>query len=184
MIQVVAHINLKDTQQRKEAFENWYEKLFPQVASFVRKQGGDLQDAQDVFQDALIILYEKSVADQLSVEVAYEAYLTGIAKHLWFRKSKADKKQMISSDEEIPFDVPEWKEATPTENTLLHLLEHAGKKCLELLHAIYYDKQPMEVISKAFGFSGAHSASVQKHKCIQKMRETVKAKSLQYGDFE
>ncbi|MCD8540720.1 MAG: hypothetical protein LRY55_13830 [Leadbetterella sp.] len=51
-------------------------------------------------------------------------------------------------------------ETTKT-NRLLHLLEVAGKKCIELLRAIYYDKLSMNEISQIHGFSNPHSASVQ-----------------------
>ena len=174
--------DLKCPQEREKIFGHLYEEVFPVVADLVSKQGGSLEDAKDVFQDALVIFYEKSVSGTLSIHLSDEAYLVGIVKHLWIRKFKADLR-LISLDR---FE----KEITPPEdvnnssnNLLLHLLEVTGKKCLELLKSIYYDKQSMDEISKAFGFSGAHSASVQKYKCIEKMKDTVKQKSLQYGDF-
>jgi hypothetical protein len=54
---------------------------------------------------------------------------------------------------------------------------------MELLHAFYYNRQSMDEITDRFGYSSAHSATVQKFKCLEKMRDTVKEKSLRYEDF-
>jgi hypothetical protein len=54
---------------------------------------------------------------------------------------------------------------------------------MELLSAFYYEKEDLQKLAQRFGFSGTRSATVQKFKCLEKVRETVKQKSLQYEDF-
>ncbi len=183
MTQPEISFDLRNPEQREQTFEYLYEVVFPVVAGIISKQGGSLSDAQDIFQDALVIFYEKSVSGQLSIHLSDEAYLVGIVKHLWIRKFKGNLK-LISLDQfEQEITLPENYFPTLNENKLLRLLEVTGRKCLELLKSIYYDKQSMDEVSRSFGFSGAHSASAQKYKCIEKMKDTVKQKSLQYGDF-
>jgi hypothetical protein len=41
----------------------------------------------------------------------------------------------------------------------------------------------MNEVSQLHGFSNPHSASVQKYKCIEKIKVMVKQKSLSYEDF-
>jgi hypothetical protein len=41
----------------------------------------------------------------------------------------------------------------------------------------------MKQIAQRFGLSGERSAAVQKHKCLEKVRNTVKEKALTYEDF-
>jgi len=52
-----------------------------------------------------------------------------------------------------------------------------------LLRAFYYDKLSMSKIANRFGFSSERSATVQKYKCLEKVRDLVKEKSLSYEDF-
>ena len=54
---------------------------------------------------------------------------------------------------------------------------------MELLKSFYYDELPLNDIAETYGFSGVRSATVQKYKCLEKVRETVKEKSLTYEDF-
>lgn len=151
-----------------------YEETFPAVSSFVAKMGGSADDAKDIFHDAIIIFFEKGI----EVDNA-PAYVVGIAKHLWARKYKHDRKN-IELDESI--EIPE-EEASPVVARLLRVLESAGKGCLDLLQAFYYEKRSAESIASEFKYSNAHSATVQKHKCLQKVRSFVKTKSLDYESF-
>jgi DNA-directed RNA polymerase specialized sigma24 family protein len=176
-------LNATCSQEREKTFMHLYEEVFPVVADLVSKQGGSLQDAKDIFQDALVIFYEKSVNGELRVTLSNEAYLVGIVKHLWIRKFKSGLRLISLDHFEREIILPEDAITTSFNNRLLRLLEVSGKKCLELLKSIYYDNQSMDEVSRTFGFSGAHSASAQKYKCLEKMKDTVKQKSLQYGDF-
>jgi predicted DNA-binding protein YlxM (UPF0122 family) len=53
-----------------------------------------------------------------------------------------------------------------------------GKKCLELLQAFYYEQRSMQEIAETFHYKTRHSASVQKHKCLEKVREELKTSSV------
>jgi len=178
-------LDLKDPLQREENFEYLYEQVFPVVADIVSKQGGSFQDAKDIFQDALIIFYEKSVDGELNVKLSNEAYIVGIAKHLWIKKFKS-KYRLLSLDaleKQITLPGDYFEPETIKTNRLLRLLEVAGKKCIELLRSIYYDKLSMNDVSRLHGLSNPHSASVQKYKCIEKIKVIVEQKSLNYEDF-
>lgn len=177
--------DLKDPQQREMRFEHLYEEAFPVVADIVSKQGGSFHDAKDIFQDALIIFYEKNVSGELNIKLSDEAYVVGIAKHLWIKKFKS-RYRLLSFDfleKEIRLPQDYFEMETKKTNRLLHLLEVAGKKCIELLRSIYYDKLSMNEVSKVHGFSNPHSASVQKYKCIEKIKVIVEQKSFNYEDF-
>ena len=158
-----------------------YKSAFPLVAKYVSKMGGGLDDAKDIFQDALVIYYEKIVAGNLNLKNADDQiYLLGIAKNLWLKKYREGKNDLPLSDQ---FDVADEQDYSLSENKLTHYLQTAGKKCMELLSAFYYNKLPMKEIAGLFGFTGERSATVQKYKCLEKVRETVKENALAYEDF-
>lgn len=163
-------------------FEALYEQAFPAVARFVRSRRGTLDDAFDIFHDALVIFHEKTESG-FAVHTSPEAYVLGIAKHLWLRKFSKESRWVSLTDAEKTMILPDDYFPQVDDIRLLRFLEHAGKRCLELLHAVYYEKQSMETIARAFGFGSSRSATVQKFKCLEKVRDTVKQKSLQYEDF-
>lgn len=176
--------------QREGQIFALYKSTFPAVAKFVSKRGGTFEQAKDIFQDALVIWYEKAemVCEdtghgiQQNAGKAEKAYLFGIAKNLWYRNF-AKEARIIPLDPHLQDKVEEQPDEPLSTNKLLNLLESSGKKCLDLLKSFYYDKLSMAEVAAGFGFRSVHSASVQKYKCLEKVRETVKEKSLCYEDF-
>jgi len=167
--------------QREKLITALYKSAFPAVAKYVSKMGGSFDDAKDVFQDALVIYYEKTTTGELSLNTTETAYLLGIAKHLWFKKFRDDSNNLPLDS--YGFDISDETDEQPSTNKLMRYLETAGKKCMELLSAFYYHKLSMNELAGLFGYGSERSATVQKYKCIEKVRETVKEQSLAYEDF-
>ena len=167
---------------RRMLFVNLYQHAFPAFARFVSRMGGNLDEAKDIFQDALLAWYEKSGASDLKISKSEKAYVLGIAKYLWikrFKKSIAETARISG----LPFAEATEEELNLSENKLMHFLETAGQKCMELLRSFYYDKLSPAKLAELYGFSGERSATAQKYKCLEKVRNEVKQKSLSYADF-
>jgi len=175
-------LNILIPAEREQLFMQLYESAFPNVANFIANRGGSFHDAKDIFHDAFVVLYEKAVRQEVDFPEAPECYLVGIAKHLWVRKFKDDYKKAGLDELEELITIPEDYYDTSS-NRLTSILELTGRKCLGLLRALYYDGLSLEQVRKAFSFSTVHSASVQKFKCIEKLRDTVQQKSLRYEDL-
>jgi RNA polymerase sigma factor (sigma-70 family) len=166
--------------EREDLFVGLYKTAFPAIARYIHRKGGSLDEARDIFQDALIVYYEKSVQDPSGIQSSKEAYIFGIARHLWSKKFRENNRLYDGDLSQQPNDE---EPSVPSMERISRYLEVAGKKCMELLRAFYYDRLNMQETAAKFGFSGERSATVQKHKCIGKLRSEVKAKSLTYSDF-
>lgn len=161
---------------REKAFEHLYEQAFPPVARFVSRMGGNSNDAKDIFQDALIVLYEKVVDENITVRVSAHAYVLGIAKHLWSRKFRGPQNNISLDEMEKEIPISEDFYAQPDWSTqLIKYLEMAGKKCMDMLQGFYYRSMSMQEIADTFGYGSVRSATVQKYKCLEKVRQHVKA---------
>lgn len=166
---------------REALFMKLYQEGFPLVARYVSKMGGSFEEAKDIFQDALVVYYEKVQLLDLKLHYKEKAYLFGIAKHLWIKRYKENTHHISFDQQVVNLADAEYEEVSSLK--LLHLLEQAGQKCMRLLSAFYYEKLDMETLAARFGFSGARSATAQKFKCLEKVKETVKEKSLKYEDI-
>jgi DNA-directed RNA polymerase specialized sigma24 family protein len=149
-----------------------YRESFPDFARMVRRMGGSLEEAKDSFHDALLIYLEKAKAGKLQIHSSPRAYLLGTAKICWLHTRK--KGTMQSLPEGFEAAMPEDPDTEERENILLDSLQKSGKKCLELLKAFYYDHCSMDHIAGRFGFKGRRSATVQKYKCLEKVRNEIK----------
>lgn len=180
-------VDEKQQPGREEKFRSLYLEAFPGIAGYISKMGGSFEEAKDVFQDALVIYYEKSQFNKPVLRQGEKAYLFGIARHLWNKRHKENSRTVpfdrpgTEFDEEAGFADSPYEEIS--EPRLLNLLSRAGEKCMLLLSAFYYENLDMETLARRFGFSGARSATAQKFKCLEKVKETVKQRALQYEDI-
>lgn len=152
-----------------------YRRAFPVVRQYVLRHGGSGQDAQDVFQDALVVLYEKTVAGTLALTAEPGTYLAGVSRHLWqrerARRVRYPHAELAEMENHAPADEPEPLAPAAALGHLAQLSE----KCRAVLLAFYYFGQPLAQIAAAHGFGSVRSATVQKFKCLERLRNAVRA---------
>jgi DNA-directed RNA polymerase specialized sigma24 family protein len=158
------------TTKNDDAIIALYRDSFPDFARMIRRMGGSLEQAKDSFHDALLIYLEKEKAGRMHLSASPKGYLLGIARVCWLRSRKSS--VPLSEDFEVA-DL-QYADAEETGQALLASLQRSGRKCLELLKAFYYDQCSMQDIAEKFGFKGRRSATVQKYKCLEKVREEIK----------
>lgn len=177
-------------EDRKAVFTALYEKCFHAVAQYIARRGGVLEEAEDVFQDALLVYYEKTRQGSLNLQRGEKEYIFGIARYLWAKRYRENMRhtsldELVAAYEGGKLE-PQWAELPEQRvagQQVIRILQRAGQRCMQLLTAFYYEKLDMDNVASRFGFSGKRSATVQKFKCLQKVKQLVKEKSLQYEDF-
>jgi DNA-directed RNA polymerase specialized sigma24 family protein len=149
-----------------------YRDSFPAFARMISQMGGTLEQAKDSFHDALLIYLEREKAGKLHLHSSPKAYLLGTARICWLHSR--NKERLTSLPPDMEQAEPEDADGPERERSLLESLARSGRKCLELLKAFYYDHCSMQDIAGRFGFNGRRSATVQKYKCLEKVREHLK----------
>jgi len=84
-----------------------YKNYFKMVNGFVIKNRGSEQDAWDIFQESLIIVFEKLRQDPDCIHSSFQGYLYGVCKYGWIRrlseKLESEELQEIDlSDDYLP----------------------------------------------------------------------------------
>ena len=162
---------------RERALTQLYRQAFPAVRRLVQRQGGSAQDAQDVFQDALVVFYEQAVSNALVLTAAPGTYLVSIARHRWqheLRRRSRLPHATLPDDAEL-LGAEESTDSPETNFAVLDYVERLGAKCKNLLLSFYYFQQPLAQIAEANGYRSVRSATVQKFKCLERLRASVRA---------
>ncbi len=165
---------------REKEMKTLYLEVFPMVARYLQRHGADADMARELFQEALLIYYEQIYLGGEQPRSSKKAYLFGIARNLW-RKSLVTPHAQQNLKEALV--IAEEDELKPSQSRLLAYLQFAGQKCLDLLTAFYYDQCTMRDLAVRFGYRSERSATVQKYKCLEKVRDAVKLNGQQYEDF-
>lgn len=142
---------------------------FPKVKKFIRENQGTPDDADDVFQDALVILYKKVQDHSFVLTAPLNQYLMGVVKNCWFQELRRRKKMPISIMENEPIDHnTDHEPILQLATTAFQLL---GEKCRQILILFYFNKKTCREIANIFSFQDEHVARNQKYRCLQKAKE-------------
>ena len=159
---------------REKALEKLYSRTYPMVLHYVKLRGGSAEDAQDLLQDAIILFYEKIIHDQLILTSAASTYLMGICKNHWRRLQEKRSQRTELSPEEFGNGREEpVTESQVPDKQLMDYVEQLGEKCRQLLVNFYYFGQRIDQIAAGQGYRNLHTTSVQKYKCLERLRKAV-----------
>jgi RNA polymerase sigma factor (sigma-70 family) len=162
---------------RTHTLTGLYRQSFPPVSRYISRQGGSAQDAEDVFQDALILLYEQATGGTLVLTASVSTYLLGISRNLW-RQEVRRRARLAQADftEELAACLEEEAEAAAEPGfSVLDYVEQLSEKCKSVLLSFYYFQQPLTQIAERQGYRSVRSATVQKFKCLERLRQAARA---------
>ncbi|MCB2406535.1 RNA polymerase sigma factor [Hymenobacter lucidus] len=164
--------------QREPTLTRIYQRTFPLVRRYVQQHGGSASDAKDVFQDALIVFYEKAAAESFVLSSSVSTYLLGIVRNLWRRElNRRSQLPLTDLSEEHAQHMAEEAEPAADGRDSLPVLDYVaqlGERCQNLLLAFYYFQQPLEQIAGRLNYGSIRSATVQKFKCLERLRKSVR----------
>ena len=160
----------------RNAIETIYRLNFGLIQGFVVKNNGYPDDARDIFQEAMIVLYEKSHQESFQLTCQIKTYLYSVCRRLWLKRLQQLQRfnPQIEMKEEI-VAVEEELEMHEKKNADFLLMEDAmsriGEPCKSLLEAYYLQKKTMPEIAEHFGYTNADNAKTQKYKCLIRLKK-------------
>lgn len=155
-----------------------YKKYFGVVLKYVLNNSGTEQEAQDVYQETVIVLYNNAQKPEFELNCAVQTYIYSVAKRLWLKQlnkhSHIYKLSDSADDDGTLIDVsPEVSEHEEKEKHLLKMgesLQGLGEPCKTLIEDFYIKRLSMEEISDKFGYTNVDNAKNQKYKCLQRLK--------------
>lgn len=156
----------------EKALEVIYIKYYRMMTKLVLTNSGTEEEARDVYQDALVVFWQKARSGNLVLTSKMSTYIYSICQNLW--RKELDRKKRLSneskdSSEVIDMDSPE------REKIIAKCLDQLGDTCKKVLMYYYFDDMSMQEIADKLGFANTDTAKTKKYKCKQKLDELVKS---------
>ena len=158
------------------AIETIYKQNFNMVQSFVLNNSGSYDEARDIFQEAMIALYEKTKSESFVLTCKINTYVYSICRRLWLKRLQQLGKFSGSVDSfEETVSVEDDLEVHQKRNAEYNIMERAlgsmGEPCKSLLEGYYVKKMDMQALAKEFGYTNADNAKNQKYKCLMRLKK-------------
>jgi RNA polymerase sigma factor (sigma-70 family) len=176
-----------------EALGIVYKKCKSSALQFLRKinyQSNDRIDIEDIFQDAIIILYEKIRSNDFVLTSSLQTYLNSVCRFQLLSKIEKNnavefydnnENDDVESEDSIGFNplitdsLEEFEDSTEQQyNAIEKALERmkaAGGHCYELLTLFWYHRKSMNELTEIFGYTNAVNTRNQKAKCQRRLEK-------------
>ena len=163
-----------------------YKNFYSKINFFIKKNSGDDDDANDIFQEAIIIIFRKLKANELVLDCTFETYLYSVCRFLWLKqldKRKIEREKIKDNHDyhEDIYDDGLEKVADLNERYKLYQkhFTNLGKDCQKVLQ-LYFDKVPLKNIAQIMGFNSEKYAKKRKFKCKEYLIKSIK-QDLEYN---
>jgi RNA polymerase sigma factor (sigma-70 family) len=156
-----------------------YQEYFLIIKFLVNSNGGYDEDAEDIFQDGLIIIYKKLKDNELVFSCSFKTFLYSICRNLWLQKlSKKNALnrsfQDIEQYMELPADI--LGETQNEENEKHRLIQGhflaLGEDCQKVLKLFMQDHS-LKDVAQIMGYKTEKYAKLRKFLCKETLKKRI-----------
>jgi RNA polymerase sigma factor (sigma-70 family) len=153
-----------------------YHAYFPMVLQLIINNNGNTDDAKDIYQEAIIILYNKVKGGNFELSSKLKTYIYSICRRLWLKRLNQmnryggnikDFEEYLTVDDENEKNTERDVQFSKMGNALQLL----GEPCKTIIEDFYINNRSMQEICENFGYTNADNAKTQKYKCLQRLKK-------------
>jgi RNA polymerase sigma factor (sigma-70 family) len=167
----------------EKALVTLYEQNRRPITAYVLRNSGTRDEAEDVLQECLVILWERVKAGKFAYSAQLSTFLFSIAKNLWHRslaRKRRESPEMTSTE-------PAGEDLSALDLMIEHesrarvgeALRAIGETCRQLLMLYYWEEASMEEIARRMNFANAATAKSKKYQCKKALERILTGGSEQ-----
>ena len=174
--QLLQFLSAENQRLQNEAFTYLYKKEFKPIRIYVERHYGNAKDAEDVFQDAMVVLYTKIRQDNFVLNASLHTFLQAICRNIWKKKLR-DRKPTEDLDklDNTPYDKShlEVLEANEKTKLLATYIRRLGIDCQRMFILYYFERIRMKNIAKMMNLASEAVAKNRKSRCMKHFRNMI-----------
>jgi RNA polymerase sigma factor (sigma-70 family) len=149
------------------------------ITAFVTRNNGTADDAQDMLQEALTVLWDRVRSREFDYAAKLNTFIFATVKNLWLRQLARKRREVLHAvdpDETGDGEPSALDGLIETDQTdrIRHALNQLGEPCRTLLMLFYWDELPMAEIAAHLGFANADTVKSKKYQCKKALKLLLK----------
>jgi RNA polymerase sigma factor (sigma-70 family) len=165
--------------QDKRVVKAFYESFFEGVRRFVLFNNGNEEDAKDLFQDVLMVLFQKARDEHFELTCALKTFVFSVARFLWLKelnKRKWVSRGLVVDEEYVDVDtdisqISEKNERLVVYRRCFDKLSDACRKVLSLFH----EGHSIAEITAILGYRSEQHTKNRRYRCKMALINSVRA---------
>lgn len=180
--EIVDLINSDEKIRVDKAFRQLYKRNYLSINRYIQSNNGAEDDAEEVFQETLIVFFIKVQKGLFRLESSIGAYLYSIARNLWLKELQKRRSLVLASLDD-KHDYSEEENILVSHKKLKKVLKLLGESCRNILEDFYFLKSPISQLTEKYGLGSAGATKNKKYRCLKNLIALVRKNKLERSDF-
>lgn len=159
--------------EAERCLKHLYSSQLKFAIAYIRQNSGSVKDAEDVFQDSVIALYEQVRNNSYRAESGINSYLMRILKNKWLNVIKRRGIHEKAVDKLDDHESYSAEREAAIKQAAKKLIGKAGEDCQRILSLVFFYKYSMDEVAEFADFKNAQNARNKKMKCLKKIRAWI-----------
>ncbi len=154
-----------------------YREYFPYIENYVVQHNGTTDQARDLFQEGMIVVYKKVNADALELYCKFSTYLYAVCKRIWIQDRRKAilrinkmKESGMAAEPTTSYGYENTDEAQELFDKHFKQLSPDCQKILRL----HFNECTIEEIRDAMNYNTAHHVMDRKYRCKKSLIDRIK----------
>ena len=152
-----------------------YRECYDNIEYMIVSKSGNAMDAEDIFQEAVMVLYENSKKPDFHLSSSIKTFLYSVSRNLWYNQLRKRGRLVSLPDDYEPDEAYHLPQDEPDERieAVLKCIGSLGEKCKAILQLYYFDEMDMAGIALQLQYTNADNVKAQKYKCFVQLKKCV-----------
>lgn len=175
--ELVAHI--RSGSRMEEMIRTIYRLYFDSLSWYVMNNSGNLQDAEDVFQEVVVSFVDLVQKDRFRGESSIKTFLYSLNRHTWLNELKR-RGRALAREEKYERGQPQSQPdvnvviaGRETTNQLVKLMDLLGETCKKILLLFYYENRSITEILETLHYENEQVVRNKKYKCLKQLEKMM-----------
>jgi RNA polymerase sigma factor (sigma-70 family) len=156
-----------------------YRSCYDFLKTYTCANSGNDEDAQDIFQEVLVVFIELVHQNKFRGESTIKTFLYSLNRNIWLnelkKRGRTERRNTIyekEKDVEV-INVSQYMVQAETQKQIFSIVGTLGQTCKKILLAFYYENLSMKEIFKMVDYESEQAVRNKKYKCLKQLEQLL-----------
>jgi RNA polymerase sigma factor (sigma-70 family) len=171
--------SLRSDANPDEAIRHLYRTQFRLTVAYIKQNSGTEEDAEDIFQELVLLFIEILKKDKFRGESSISTFLYALTRNIWLnelnRRGKSKRRDEIFekgkdvSDVDVSYLIADRE----TKMHLMKVVDKLGETCKKILLAFYFENLAIKEILQTLNYENEQVVRNKKYKCLKQLEQMM-----------
>ncbi|HQV06406.1 MAG TPA: sigma-70 family RNA polymerase sigma factor [Chitinophagaceae bacterium] len=171
--------DIRDRHKLDKAVRVLYQSYFDSLSWYVLNNSGNIQDAEDIFQEVIVLFIDLVQKNKFREESTIKTFLYALNRHAWLNELKkrgrtlAREEKYENEKDQTTADMSRLMVEREEKAAILKLVSDLGENCKKILLLFYYENLSMKEITEQTNYENEQVVRNKKYKCLKALEKMI-----------